>query len=92
MIAGSRFGHISFDEDTAELSVSDTGPGVRPDVLKQIFEPFFTTKQSGMGMGLSIARNIVEAHNGRLWAENQAGSGTIFCLTLPISGSPAGRH
>jgi signal transduction histidine kinase len=80
------------DEDTAELSVSDTGPGVRPDVLKQIFEPFFTTKQSGMGMGLSIARNIVEAHNGRLWAENQAGSGTIFCLTLPISGSPAGRH
>jgi signal transduction histidine kinase len=80
------------DQDTAKLSVSDTGPGVRPDALKQIFEPFFTTKQSGMGMGLSIARNIVEAHNGRLWAENQAGAGAIFCLTLPISGSPAGRH
>jgi signal transduction histidine kinase len=80
------------DEDTAELSVSDTGPGVRPDVLKQIFEPFFTTKQSGMGMGLSIARTIVEAHNGRLWAENQAGAGAIFRLTLPVSGFPGARH
>jgi signal transduction histidine kinase len=76
------------DEDTVELSVSDTGPGVRPDVLKQIFEPFFTTKQSGMGMGLAIARTIVEAHNGRLWAENRAGAGAIFRLTLPISGFP----
>ena len=80
------------DEVTAELSVSDTGPGVRPDALKQIFEPFFTTKQSGMGMGLSIARNIVEAHNGRLWAENQAGAGAIFRLTLPVSGFPGARH
>jgi signal transduction histidine kinase len=65
--------------------VSDAGPGIRPDVLKQIFEPFFTTKQSGMGMGLAIARTIVDAHGGRLWAENQAGAGAIFRLTLPIS-------
>jgi signal transduction histidine kinase len=77
------------DDDAAELSVSDTGPGVRPDALKQIFEPFFTTKQSGMGMGLAIARTIVEAHAGRLWAENQAGGGAIFRLTLPISRFPA---
>ena len=72
------------DEDTAELSVSDNGPGVRPDVLKQIFEPFFSTKQGGMGMGLAISRTIVEAHGGRLSAENRAGGGAIFRLTLPV--------
>jgi signal transduction histidine kinase len=73
------------DDGTAELSVADTGPGIRPDVLKQIFEPFFTTKESGMGMGLAIARTIVEAHGGRLWAENQPGGGAIFRLTLPVA-------
>jgi signal transduction histidine kinase len=72
------------DEDTAELSVSDDGPGVRPDILKQIFEPFFTTKDGGMGMGLAIARTIVEAHGGRLSAENRANGGAIFRLTLPV--------
>jgi len=72
------------DEDTAELSVSDNGPGVRPDILKQIFEPFFTTKDGGMGMGLAIARTIVEAHGGRLSAENRANGGAIFRLTLPV--------
>jgi signal transduction histidine kinase/ABC-type uncharacterized transport system substrate-binding protein len=73
-------------EDTAELSVSDSGPGFRPDVLNQIFEPFFTTKDSGMGMGLTIARTIVETHGGRIWAENQPGAGAIFRLTLPVRG------
>lgn len=74
------------DKDTAELSVSDTGPGIQSDVLEQIFEPFYTTKESGMGMGLAIASTIVEAHGGRLWAENQTGGGAIFRLALPISG------
>ena len=72
------------EEGTAEISVSDNGPGVRPDILKQIFEPFFTTKQGGMGMGLAISRTIVEAHGGRLSAENRAGGGAIFRLTLPV--------
>jgi len=53
--------------------------------LKQIFEPFYTTKERGMGMGLAIARTIVEAHGGRIWAENHAGGGAIFRLTLPVS-------
>ncbi len=72
------------DDNTAELSVSDNGPGVRPDVLKQIFEPFFTTKQGGMGMGLAVSRTIVKAHGGRLSAENRANGGAIFRLTLPV--------
>jgi signal transduction histidine kinase len=74
-----------FDAGTAELSVSDSGPGIRPDILKKIFEPFFTTKDSGMGMGLAIARTIVETHGGQIWAENQPGGGAIFRLTLPVT-------
>jgi signal transduction histidine kinase len=73
------------DETMAELTVSDSGPGIPAEALKQIFEPFYTTKKRGMGMGLAIARTIVEAHGGRIWAENQAGAGAIFRLTLPVS-------
>ncbi len=82
------------DENTAELRVSDKGPGIRPDVLKQIFEPFFTTKQGGMGMGLAISRTIVEAHGGQLSAENRAGGGANFRLTLPVQQvrAPSGQH
>jgi signal transduction histidine kinase len=74
-------------ENFAELSVSDRGPGISDDKLKEIFEPFFTSKAEGMGMGLSIARTIVEAHNGRIWAENQIGGGAVFRLSLPLASS-----
>jgi signal transduction histidine kinase len=72
-------------EKFAELSVSDCGPGVPEDKIKQVFEPFFTSKAEGMGMGLSIARTITEAHNGQIWAENQPG-GATFGIKLPLSG------
>ena len=70
---------------TVEIAVADAGPGIPADVLAQIFEPFFTTKPNGMGMGLAISRTIIEAHGGRLWAENRDGGGAPFRFTLPIA-------
>jgi len=65
-----------------ELCVTDTGPGIAPEIASRLFIPFTTTKPHGMGVGLSISRTIVEAHGGRLWAEPNPGGGTIFRLTL----------
>jgi signal transduction histidine kinase len=73
--------------DFAEAFISDAGPGIPPDKLKEVFEPFFTTKAQGMGIGLSIARTIVEAHNGQISAENQTGGGANFRIQLPLSQS-----
>ncbi|WP_457094334.1 sensor histidine kinase, partial [Microvirga sp. P5_D2] len=68
----------------AELSVSDRGPGIPEDKLKEIFEPFFTTKQEGMGMGLCIAHTIIESHGGRISAESHA-VGAVFRVSLPLA-------
>ena len=67
-----------------EIAVSDSGPGVPADKLAHIFDPFFTTKPNGMGMGLAISRTIIEAHDGRLWAENRNEGGASFRFALPI--------
>jgi C4-dicarboxylate-specific signal transduction histidine kinase len=67
----------------AEVSIADSGPGVPPDAMKKIFEPFYSTKEYGMGMGLSIVRTIVEAHNGTISVEN--GSGAVFRVRLPLA-------
>jgi GNAT superfamily N-acetyltransferase len=64
---------------------ADRGPGIPVDRLKDVFEPFFTTKAEGMRMGLSIARTIVEAHNGQISAVNEPGAGAVFRIKLPIS-------
>jgi signal transduction histidine kinase len=69
---------------SAVISISDSGPGIPPNRLNKVFDPFFTTKQQGMGIGLSIARTIVQAHKGRIWAENVAGGGAVFRLSLPL--------
>lgn len=65
------------------VSVSDTGPGLPPASVARIFEPFYTTKASGLGIGLSICRSIVEAHGGRLWATPNEPQGAVFSMTLP---------
>jgi PAS domain S-box-containing protein len=71
------------------ITVKDSGPGIDPQNIDRIFERFFTTKSNGMGMGLSICRSIVEAHNGRLWAEPDVRPGSVFRILLPIDGAPA---
>jgi signal transduction histidine kinase len=69
----------------AELSISDRGPGIPADKVKELFDPFFTTKAEGMGMGLSIERTIVEAHDGQIFAANEPGAGAVFRVRLPIA-------
>ena len=71
-------------ENFGELSVSDRGPGIPEDKLKEVFEPFFTTKAEGMGMGLSIARTIIEAHHGLISARNRDHGGATFRIRLPL--------
>jgi signal transduction histidine kinase len=61
-----------------------SGPGIAPGKLGKVFEPIFTSKAEGMGMGLSIARTIVEAHQGEMGAENQPGAGATFRIRLPL--------
>jgi two-component system sensor kinase FixL len=71
--------------ELAEITVSDTGPGIGPDIAERLFQPFVTTKKAGMGLGLSICREIVEVHGGHLVARPNPGGGTIFSFTLPIA-------
>jgi signal transduction histidine kinase len=66
-----------------EVSVTDTGPGLSPEVAPRLFEAFVTTKPNGLGMGLSIARSIIEAHGGQLRYSEAPGGGCTFTLTLP---------
>ena len=66
-----------------DISVADTGAGIAPEISAQLFQPFVTTKRTGMGVGLSISRTIIEAHGGSIAARPNAGGGTIFSFTLP---------
>ncbi|MFC3068351.1 PAS domain S-box protein [Phenylobacterium soli] len=72
-------------EDLAEVVVSDTGPGVSDEVAAQLFQPFVTTKATGMGVGLSISRTIIEAHGGRIWVERAPEGGAEFHFTLRLA-------
>ena len=72
-------------DDMIEIEVSDTGSGFQDDVKPNLFQTFFTTKETGMGVGLSISRSIIEAHGGRMWAESNAAGGATFRFTLPAA-------
>jgi two-component system sensor kinase FixL len=71
------------DAGGVEVSVSDLGPGIAPEQAERLFQSFYTTKKEGMGLGLAIARSIVEAHGGRIWAESRPRGGTRFRFILP---------
>jgi PAS domain S-box-containing protein len=84
--AGTRELLISTDQDhrAVVVAVRDSGPGLDPSHLERVFDAFYTTKSSGMGMGLSICRSIIDAHGGRLWAGANEPRGAIFQFTLPV--------
>jgi signal transduction histidine kinase len=89
---GEHGGELSIETKPHEgglvVSVSDTGVGIPADKLDQIFSAFVTSKAAGTGMGLAISRTIVEAHEGQLWAEANAGRGATFRFTLPAASQP----
>jgi two-component system sensor kinase FixL len=76
---------------TVEVAVADTGPGIAPEVARNLFKPFVTTKENGMGVGLSICKSIVQAHDGELRAESNPKGGTIFVVSLPLTSAEAKR-
>lgn len=82
--------HISTRMDNRGLrvttTVADTGPGLSPEIEKDLFQPFKTTKPKGMGLGLSISRGIIEAHDGILVLDREPGRGAVFRFTLPVAG------
>jgi two-component system sensor kinase FixL len=78
------------DEKFIQIDVADTGAGLAESVTARLFQPFVTTKSTGMGLGLSICRDIVETHGGKLWARPNDLSGTTFSFTLPVE-SAAGK-
>jgi signal transduction histidine kinase len=78
--------HAEGQDREMVIGVTDTGPGIAPDVVQQIFEPYRTMQdqtKSGTGLGLYIAKGIVERHGGRIWVDSQVGAGTTFFFTLP---------
>ncbi len=75
---------VTEEGDAAVVTVSDTGRGISADQLPNIFRPFYTTKGNGTGLGLSLARRIVEAHHGRIEVTSSPGQGTTFSITLPV--------
>jgi two-component system sensor kinase FixL len=75
-------------EDSNEIiiSISDSGGGIPPDTIEAIFSPFHTTKSTGMGLGLSICKSIIEAHGGKISAQNNQDGGAMFSIILPTGG------
>lgn len=74
-----------------EVAVADAGSGLDPEVARRLFQPFVTTKPTGMGLGLSICRSIVESHGGRIWATPNEGGGTVFRFSLPAAPGGNGK-
>jgi signal transduction histidine kinase len=79
----------SSEPDGVAVEIRDSGPGFTPEALKRVFEAFYTTKPSGLGLGLSICRSIIEAHGGRLWASANLPRGASFQFALPVIASTA---
>jgi two-component system sensor kinase FixL len=70
-----------------QVTVSDNGPGVAPDIADKLLQPFVSTKETGLGIGLSISKEIIEAHGGKMWLDLSASHGAVFKFTLPVTGA-----
>ena len=82
--------HISHEPDGVTISVQDHGPGIAPDELPRLFDRFYRDPRAragrtGLGLGLFIAKGLVEAHGGRIWVESELGKGSVFSFWLPRS-------
>jgi len=86
--------HVSILENEVHFSVTDTGPGISGEALSRIFDPYWQVHETrtGMGLGLFIAKTIIQGHEGRIWVESSLGRGTTFYFTLPSIGKQGGRR
>ena len=82
-VSSQRKIELSDNSEHVLIAVRDSGPGLDMKSLDRLFDTFYSTKPQGLGMGLAISRSIIEAHGGRLWAEN-APKGAVFQFTLPV--------
>lgn len=87
--AMSQGGELAVQTETGagkvKISIRDTGTGISPENLTHVFETFFTTKKNGTGLGLAICRRVVEEHHGAIEIQSEAGRGSTFTITLPLS-------
>jgi two-component system sensor kinase FixL len=74
-----------YDQRSAAVTVVDTGHGIAPEHKPKVFNSFFSTKHDGLGLGLSIARTIVQAHGGSIWVEDSSSGGASFKFTVPLA-------
>jgi signal transduction histidine kinase len=84
--------HAARHGSSVDFAVTDTGPGIPPEQLPHIFERYWQAREGdrrGVGLGLSIAKGIVEAHGGRIWAEREPGGGAVFSFSVPLSTEPS---
>ena len=87
MPRGGELGVRTFQEDdgkTIRIEVSDTGSGIREDLITKVFQPFFTTKPKGTGLGLAISRQMIEQHDGAIFVANRPGGGVLLTILLPV--------
>jgi signal transduction histidine kinase len=75
-----------FEGDFVEISVKDGGMGISAENMKKLFQPLFTTKTRGIGLGLTICKNLTEANGGRIMVESEVGNGAKFTILLPVAG------
>lgn len=79
--------HLQKDSTDVLLTIRDNGHGIAPQTADQIFNRFYTSKTNGLGIGLALAKTVIEAHDGQIWLEESSDNGSIFCFKIPSAGS-----